>query len=607
MKRLSRQGLRFSAAGAILLSAGCASPVGSDDSSGAIRHSLAELIRREFDDASTAPDPRRVSRGGDVDTLGIPSRTLRELDSLAGPQTYPDLAPPPHTDLLGRTSRRTVRVSLERVVRTAAERNLSLQFARLAPAVSEAQVVQAEAAFDWVLFSNLDWQNTDSPQPTQAVGAVTFGVGVDQRSVVNSTTGLRRQLASGGVLTVQQELIYSDVSTPGLNLSPDPSWGANATVQLDQPLLRNFGTDVALAQVRLSRNAERSAVAELETNLISTLTDVESAYWDLVRATYDVLILQRLVDESTRIREQVRARFAAQLATQAELADAIARVERQKGNVIRAHNALAAASDRVKLLMNDPELTVGSEVLLVPADLPIDEPVRLSLHDSIAAAMERRPEIRRAILSIDDTSIRQRVADNARLPQLNLRLQAQTSDLNDNLADAWEDQWDTRFVDYLVGLRFEQPVGNRAAEAAYRQRGLERAQATIAFENTVRQVIAAVKTALRNVETNYELIAQTRLARVSASENLRSFRVQLELTETMDVQQLNLLLNRLELVAQAERDEIVAAVDYMKALADLNASVGTTLERSRIELVVPDAAEALSRSSPWWTRRDQPR
>ena len=242
--------------------------------------------------------------------------------------------------------------------------------------------------------------------------------------------------------------------------------------------------------------------------------------------------------------------------------------------------------------MNDPELTLGSGILLVPADQPLDVPIELSLFDLLLTAMDRRPEMRQAVLSIDNTSIRLQVAKNGLLPQLNMRLQTRFSGLEDDYSSAYSDAYDGQFIDYLLVLNFEYPLGNRQAEAQVRQRTLERMQATIAYRNTVKQIVLDVIRSLRNVITDYQLIAQAKTTKLAAAESLRTLNVQLKETLTLDVNNLNLALQRQDSLAQAERAEIQAMADYNNSIANLYASIGTALERNQIEFVVPDVLPA---------------
>lgn len=578
---------RRRAAGACLalaMLAGCASPI-RNASEKELRRSVLESVRRELADSASSPGSRETTREAGVERLGLRPDILQRLDEMAGPRAYEDRAPVLSDDLLAFPAR-TAMVSLEHAIKSAVERNLQVQFARLAPAVSQAQVVQAEAAFDWVFFSNLEYSNVDEPRTRQSTSGVLFGVNNDQRSVVTSTTGLRQALETGGSFQIQQELVYTDIHTSGQLTSPDPASQAAVTLQLDQPLLRHFGSDVALAQVRLNRNSERDAVASLKRDLIRTVTETEGAYWQLVQATRDLEILERLLERGVEVRDQLAQRRTLD-ATPAQIADATARVERRRGDVLRAQTALRRASDRLKVLINDPDMPVGSEVVLLPADTALDAPVSFSLADSITTALEKRPEVRQAILSIDDTSIRQRVAEQNRLPQLDLRLQTRFIALEEDFGAAYE-ELDGGFVDYLVGLSFEQAIGNRAAEAELRRRRLERMQATISYQNTVQQVILEVKNALDSVLTNYKLIEQTRTSRYAATEVLRALLVEKETIRGYTVERLDLELNRQEALANAEREEVGALIDYNIALAQLAAATGTALERNRIEFRVDD-------------------
>ncbi len=571
---------------------GCASPI-APRTEADLRRSVVEAVRREMTEAERDPTRRATTRSADAQPLPIPPHLMAELEQMSGPGSRNVAATPLTADLMG-LPQRTVAVSLERAVRSAVENNLEVQFARLAPAIVQSQIVAAEAAFDWTFFSNLQWTNQDQMRPSQASSGFPIGTGLDQRQIVESSTGLRRQLTSGGRLTVQQDLIYTDFATPGQSFTPDPATTLTVSAQIDQPLLRNFGSDVALAQVRLSRNAERNTVADLRRDLIRLTNDTERAYWELVRAHHDVAILLRLLERGEQVRDMLRIRQEEGLdARPANVAEAIARVERRKSDVIAAQVTLRQASNRLKVLMNDPDLTVGSEVLVLPVDQPIDAPMEFSLLEALSTALSQRPEIEQAVISIDDTSIRQVVAANQRLPQLDMRGQIRFHAMDDDLS-VYDSVFDGKFVDYIVGLFFEQPIGNRAAEAGFRQRRLERMQAVISYRNTVQGIVREVKDALDSVTLYYQLIAQTRLSRIASAESLRALQVENELLTGLTAERLALELNQQESLAAAERAEMEALTNFNASISQYHAAVGTNLERNRIEFVVPNADEALS-------------
>jgi outer membrane protein TolC len=563
---------------------GCASPVWDRDEAG-LRRSIAQSTGRELVQAQLAPEPIVLHRENRVEALELRPEVMSELRRMAGPRSYAGTPMPLPAPLVDRPAR-SVPVTLERVVRSCVENNLDVQFARLSPAISEARLVAAEAAFDWTLFNNFQWNSTDQPRTQTGFGASR----ADQRQVVSDALGVRRRLTTGGQFTAQHQYTYTDVNSPNLTVTPNPAYEPSITMQLDQPLLRGFGSDVALAQVRLAANEDRDQVQNLKTRLIQAVADAEAAYWDLIRAQHDVLIISRLLEEGEKVRQKLHDRLGFDVAP-STYSDAVSKVQRRKALLIQVQRNLVVASNRLKQQMNDPEYPVGSEVVLVAADEAVDGPVQFSLLDALTTAVQRRPEVQRALLSIDNTTIRVQVAENARLPLLDLRLLTRFNGMGANPHDSYDSLLTRNFVDYQVGLNFEQPIGNREAEANFRIRQLERMQAVIAYRNTIQGIVGEVRNALTDVVTNYDLIEQTRAARYAAAENLRALIADEENRPGITPEFLNLKLQRQEELSTAERAEIQALADYNNALAVLYRAMGTSLERNRIRFEVPDVVQ----------------
>jgi outer membrane protein TolC len=565
-----------------LLAGGCqtASPI-ADQSEKQLKRSLIEAAERELEDTKGQPLPVVTDRDEGIQRLELRDDIRNELELMAGPKAYGDQVPALGVDLTGRAVR-TVSINLERVIRGVIEQNVQIQFARLQPAISEAQLQAAEAAFDWTLVANTNYSAQDSPR-ISTQGSTIF---TEEAQTVSGSFALRRQLIGGGRFAIQNDASYNDNSVPGINQRPNPANQTSLTLQWDQPLLRNFGSDVAKAEVRLARNQQRVSIQQLRRDLLRTSAEAERTYWQLVRSYRDLMVVQNLLRRGEEVQAQVKARVDID-ANSAQVADATARVERRRSDLLRAQTQMRIVSDQLKVLINDPNLPVGSEVVLIPSDDAQDAPIKFNLAESVRTAIQNRPEIQQAILSIDDASIRQVVADNARLPDLSLRLQTRFAALDDSMGEAYVSLLDGSYVDYVAGLSFEMPIGNRRPEAEFRRRRLERMQSVLSYRNTVQQVVNEVKAALNRVVLNYSLIGQTNLSRLAASEALRVLQVDKEQGGGYTIERLNIELNNQEQVAAAEREEIEALTEYNSALADLFLSMGTALERNNIEFVVP--------------------
>lgn len=583
---------RVAALLAAATTASCSNPL-QDRVTQELRRSIIDSAQRELGQSAASPAPHLLTR--EPSELSFSDERLEELESMAGPGAYDPIAPLPLGQNLLDEPFSSIRINLQQAVMTGVRNNLSVQFASLDPAITESRIIAAESVFDWTFFADFTFSKQDAPQRVPVVGGFNVGVGAQVSHSNSYTTGLSKRLTSGGVLTLSQGQINTDDSTPGRSLSPDPSNEVFVELGLSQPLLRGFGSDVALAEVRLVRNLDRSTIQQLRATLITTVAEIERAYWDLAFARRTLEVQQRLLERGLETRDVLESRLSFDVKP-AEFSDAVATVERRRANLIRATNQLQQASDRLKLLMNDPGFPIGDETLILPIDDAIDDPISFSLLDSIITALDHRPEVQQAILAIDDASIRLTVADNARLPMLDLELRTRFSGIDRSVGDAYEQVTEADFVNYLVGVQFEQPIGNRGAEAEYRQRQLERMQATVGYRQAVQAIVLEVKTALRNVQTNYRLIEQTRSSRLAATENLRTLLVQESTIQSLSPDFLDLKFRRQEALALAEIEEAGSLVEYNIAISQLHAAMGTALRRNQIRIDVPDAKEAIRRA-----------
>jgi outer membrane protein TolC len=329
---------------------------------------------------------------------------------------------------------------------------------------------------------------------------------------------------------------------------------------------------------------------QLRANLLILCRDVEASYWQVVLARQRGVTAQWLVKVGTEVRDVLSKRRSFD-ATLANYADAVAKVEDRKSQVIRAQRDVTAAVDKLKVLLNDSNFPVGDETMIVPTDFMVDEPLAFSLKDAIGTGVDQSPIITQALLGVDDASIRQVVADNGRLPSLNLTAQLQFQGMdqqNGNYGEAWSEVGAANFMSYLVGANFSQPIGNRGPEANYRRSRLERSKAVITYRAAIQQVVYLVKDSLRNIDTQYRLIEQTRAFRLAQAENMRALMVDEQTIPSLTPEFLSLKFQRQNELASAQNQEILSMVEYNNAIASLWMNMGTGLQMNRIELNVFD-------------------
>ncbi|MEM8781994.1 MAG: TolC family protein [Planctomycetota bacterium] len=565
---------------------GCQSPMDA----GADSPARAAVLSAHRDFLSTLTDARVVELDRDSSEVeaGLTEEQLDELDTMSGMSAYEEASDRAGRDLMGEDETPTVALTLQRAIRLAIENNLDLQTARLTPRIGAQQFFEADAAFDATFF--FDALYTDEEQPGPDTAAV-IGLSGDVKSetlVLN--TGIRQPLRqTNGLVTLETTLqrLDDDPSAAGVA----PFYLADVLLQLNQPLLRNFGQDVATAQIQLTANARDAAVQDLRNSTINLVDAVVEAYWDVLLARQQLLIQTVLLERTIEDRDRIEDRLEFD-ASQVQFTEANCFVSLRRRDTIRAHRAWRTASDQLKRLLNASDLPLTGETLIIPADEPLDTPLSFSLLDSVTTALNERPDLQAALFDIDDALIRKRVADNGKLPVLDLLASVGLGGVGiEDAQDAYDDVYDGDFFDWGVGLNFEYPLGNRAAEAAFEQAVLENRQAVLAYRTLAQDAILEIKTALRELALQYELIGSTRDARRNSANNLRAIQAQEDAGTALTPEFLNLKLDAQQRLATAEFEEASALTAYMVAIAELYRAQGTLLEQMGIAFDDPIADE----------------
>jgi outer membrane protein len=573
---------------------GCQSPWGENGSRAALQDAVSQAIRQELQTAAQPAGQEGLTQTTrpQSDVMADLAPRLRELEQMGplaqGGQPRMELG----NDLTGKGQSRA-EITLGAAIASAVHNNLGTQATRLEPAVAAEQLLAAQAIFDWLLFSNADLAKIDEPQQVPVINAIPLGTPFNANETYRFETGVKRLLDWGTQVSLSTDLTRFRNRSGGISFSPDPAYTAAVRLGLTQPLLRGFGKEVNRATIRIAANQRQRSVEQLRADLLQTVAAAENAYWNLVLAWRNLAINEWLVDVGVQVRDVMEHRREFDTKP-AQYSDAVARVEQRRADVIRARRQIRAASDALKVIMNDPTLTISSEVVLYPLDDPVETPIAYNVHDAILTAVDGRPEVQQAILDIDDAIIRQRVASRDRLPLLNLSAQVAYVGLDDRISGAYSEANSADFIDYILGLAFEYPLGNHAADANYRASRLRRSSAILKYRQTVQNVIADVKAALRDMITNYELIQATRSFRIAQAENLRTLLIEEQLLAALSPEFLNLKFTRQETLANARRQEEQAIVNFDQSVASLYRAMGIGLQMRNVQVEAGETEQSTS-------------
>ncbi len=484
-----------------------------------------------------------------------------------------------------------VDLSLQDAIARTMKHSIAIKVESYNPAIKEAQIVSAEAALDPVFFANATWNNNDDPQFTNFP------------SINNGTTwshqvGVRQILPSGAQIQASAAAIYRDLPN-GVTVRDNlnTSWAMNLNLQVTQPLLRGFGTDVTLASIYLAQKDLRLSLSAFKRTVIDNVSKTEEAYLNLILARTNVNILQRLVVASQQTFLAIWARRRID-ATKASINQARGALENRQADLIRAMSDFRAASDRLKVLMNDPEFDINANLLINPTDKPIAEPMAYSTAECIELALQQRTEMTDIRLQLERADIVVRVAKNNMLPKLDLIAGVQTNSLSHNLDSAFSSAYlPDNSLDFNAGIKLEFPIGNRGDTAEYNKRIMERRQVLEQTVSVAQTIVQDVKNQFRLLLEAYDEVPYRNNQRIAESEAFAGI-LEIENIRPRSPEFMQVKLDSQARMALAEQLQIQSIVNYNLAIMNLERAKGTLLEFNRISLDRPPTM--LNNSSNEW-------
>lgn len=472
------------------------------------------------------------------------------------------------------------RLSLDDCIRRTLAGNYQIRVEGYGPAVSVAQIVQAEAAFDAAFFATVSRQNTDRPVITR---------GLTGRNHLNVyTAGIRQRLVTGGTVTLAQTLNRNE--TPGqINRTINPIYTANLSAELRQPFMRGFGIDFNRSQIDLGKNNRDSAVERFRLQAITSLNNVEKAYWTLVGARRAVVISAELLAQAERTLEQVIARSDYD-AFQTLVSNARATVKSRQSDFIRVKNSVLDAEDQLRNLMNDPELNLAAGTEIIPTDDPLLSPTVRDVMREIEVALDRRPEIKQAQLAVEVARLNLGIAKNQALPQLDVVFRYTLNGMGEqyvnwpkagNPDQAFDQMTGHNFVDTYLALEFAWNFAERGERAAIRAAALQHSQSVASFKFAVDNTITDCRVTLRALDTSFRQMPLSNEAVQAAKDQLRSLQ---ERAESKSPEQLNTIFNAQTQLGSTRQALLQAIVTYNQSIVEVERAKGTLLEYDNVAL-----------------------
>ena len=528
-------------------------------------------------DPSQPPEPSEqvppaVIVPPDVEIVEGPEQDPSQPPESSEPVT-PAVVVPPEIEIVADpvTGSKSVELTVEQAVARTLANSPEIRVVSFDPPIAKQDITRAASEFDMTAFGSLNYDDEDNPansifQPGESE-VQTWESGIKQKGL----TGLEWSL-SYGLTRSWDDLVGRTLPT---------RYEPMLSFQLKQPLLRDAWEQVALAGVNVAKLNYKIAFFGFRDKAEDTVAQVISAYWRLLQARRGFEIQQALLDRTLDTLSKVEGRQEID-ATDVQIKQTEASTKAREAALLQASKAVSDAQDALVRLMADAQMTVLDEIQIIPATAPSLEAEQLDLSKILKIAMDRNPAIQQARSAVEIADINIRVAENQRMPRLDLVASTRTQGLARGRKTAGNVLESGDYISYAVGLSLEIPLGNRQRDAELLKRRLERRQAIAALQNVADQVAIAAKEATRRIQTNYSEIQVQKDAARAARIHLQALEDSEPIRERLTPEFLLVKLQAQESLANAQRAETRSIIDFNISLAELARTSGTVLELHQV-------------------------
>jgi HAE1 family hydrophobic/amphiphilic exporter-1 len=490
------------------------------------------------------------------------------------------------------------RMTLADATTRALAKNHSIRVERENVAAADARARGSLGAYDVQLSLGVNARHHRDPVNSLFSGAPLGRPAASQNSFTSSMS-VSQRFRSGATASASTSVARE--GTDGVFSPFAPAYTSSLGVELQQPLLRDRAIDpsrTALLVTALDR--DRSSAA-LSGQALATVADVEQAYWGLVAARRERNVREGSLALAEQQRIDTQSRIEAKTVAVSDLAQPTAEVERRRGDLLSANEAVVRAERALKLLIiDDLEDPIWSQEI-VPADAPDTPVLPVDVAGALAAARRYRPEIAELNAAGSQQDLQIRLSRDQLKPRMDLvasytirgmagELESTglpfdipvsvPASLNGGMGNSWSNLLDQKFPDLVVGVSFDVPLGRREARAQLAAAEADRRRIATTMAGVHERIAVEVLNAATALETAAGRIQAARAGLTAAQTQLRAEQDRFAAGLSTNF----FVLTRQNDLALAQLAEIAALTDYRTAQTELSRAKGSLLDERNIRI-----------------------
>jgi outer membrane protein len=464
-------------------------------------------------------------------------------------------------------------MSLQDCIQEALAHNLDVQIQRINPQISLYDLNAAYGGFDPTFSFSGQHDYNVSP-----------GGFTSQQIPIPATTSKADRFNSSLAGTLPVGLQYnlsgniSDTTFSQTTNSTQSGVGS-VGVTLTQPLLKNFWIDNTRLTIRVAKNRLKFSEQGLRLQIITSVTAVENAYYELIYAQDNVQVQQEALDLAQTQLDQDKQRVQIGTLAQLSVQSDESQVASSKANLIAAQNTLSIDQNTLKTLLTDTYAEWRGTNVQPTATL--EAPLQLfNLQDSWSKGMTERPDLLQARLNVEQQGIQLKFSFNQLFPELDLIGSYGYNGAAQGFDGTLNQISQRNAPFYSYGAQISVPLSSTGPRNQYKTAKATLQQVVLQLKQFEQNVMVQIDNAVKQAQSSYESVDATRQARIYAEAALDAEQKTYAVGKATTFE----VLQFQNTLTAARGQEIRALANYEEALANLSEQEGSTLERDKIDI-----------------------
>jgi outer membrane protein TolC len=448
-------------------------------------------------------------------------------------------------------------------------------------------------AFDPSVSYTYSYDRVTSPLNSLVVS----GIPTTTSSAIANSASYAQLLTEGTSYSVSLSSLSQVTTQKNTLFNPDVT--SRLSIGVNQPLLAGFGFMPNERFIMVARNNQKTAREVFLQQVITSIVQVENAYYDLASFQLNVQVAAKSLAAVNELLEETKRQQELGTLAHLDVVTAESQVAASHRDLIVAQTNLQIQETTLKQLLSkrgDPDLDAATIVLTDALPEPRTEDLP-ELATALSTASSKRSELREAGNNLDNQNIGIHYAKNNMLPSLavfglyagsGLRgdtpvvtpVTPGTPMVTGGALGSLGQTFGATYPETAYGVSFGAAIRNRSAQADNVRSQLERNQLQVGLQSTRNQIKVQVQQARITLIQGKEQVAAAREATRLAQESLDAERIKLRNGLSTAY---NVVLKERDLVT-AQYAELQATDAYAKALVAMDQAMGTTLDRNHIEL-----------------------